>query len=285
MLCGVSSVKWKMMKHYVVQQTQYWNNSFVFSLCFRYQFFLQVKQDILQGRLPCPVNTAAQLGAYVIQCKFLWTTASFSLLSLYYDSFKCYLRTSLTCLAPISEQNKANAIDFSYRTVKRETFWTDYVEIIWKLTQKETGKPVCWLCQTVFTLLRDTLFCTFNLMTLHIAYGVCEKHVFFCGVFFLLNHKAYRFDGVLAASSHKVCQIKESFKITLCQYEYASAWREDMFWPKLENFNLPVIFLHSVDVISSAFDGTNSHLERSCLSTSQLFLSHCNSSSLFKYSQ
>lgn len=139
MMCGVSSVKWKMMKHYVVQQTQYWNNSFVFSLCFRYQFFLQVKQDILQGRLPCPVNTAAQLGAYVIQCKFLWPTASFSLLSLYYDSFKCYLRTSLTCLAPISEQNKANAIDFSYRTVKRETFWTDYVEIIWKLTQKKLG--------------------------------------------------------------------------------------------------------------------------------------------------
>ncbi|XP_048787338.1 band 4.1-like protein 4A isoform X1 [Lagopus muta] len=33
----------------------------------RYQFFLQVKQDILQGRLPCPANTAAQLGAYVIQ--------------------------------------------------------------------------------------------------------------------------------------------------------------------------------------------------------------------------
>ncbi|KAM9587284.1 band 4.1-like protein 4A isoform 4-T4 [Morphnus guianensis] len=33
----------------------------------RYQFFLQVKQDVLQGRLPCPVNTAAQLGAYVIQ--------------------------------------------------------------------------------------------------------------------------------------------------------------------------------------------------------------------------
>lgn len=33
----------------------------------RYQFFLQVKQDILQGRLPCSVNTAAQLGAYAIQ--------------------------------------------------------------------------------------------------------------------------------------------------------------------------------------------------------------------------
>uniref|UniRef100_A0A8D0FWR6 Erythrocyte membrane protein band 4.1-like 4A n=1 Tax=Strix occidentalis caurina TaxID=311401 RepID=A0A8D0FWR6_STROC len=33
----------------------------------RYQFFLQVKQDVLQGRLPCSVNTAAQLGAYIIQ--------------------------------------------------------------------------------------------------------------------------------------------------------------------------------------------------------------------------
>ncbi|NXF39307.1 E41LA protein, partial [Nyctibius bracteatus] len=33
----------------------------------RYQFFLQVKQDVLQGRLPCPTNTAAQLGAYIIQ--------------------------------------------------------------------------------------------------------------------------------------------------------------------------------------------------------------------------
>ncbi|XP_016080419.1 PREDICTED: band 4.1-like protein 4A [Miniopterus natalensis] len=33
----------------------------------RYQFFLQVKQDVLQGRLPCPANTAAQLGAYAIQ--------------------------------------------------------------------------------------------------------------------------------------------------------------------------------------------------------------------------
>ncbi|OPJ86444.1 band 4.1-like protein 4A [Patagioenas fasciata monilis] len=33
----------------------------------RYQFFLQVKQDVLQGRLPCPIDTAAQLGAYIIQ--------------------------------------------------------------------------------------------------------------------------------------------------------------------------------------------------------------------------
>ncbi|XP_016002682.2 band 4.1-like protein 4A isoform X4 [Rousettus aegyptiacus] len=35
----------------------------------RYQFFLQVKQDVLQGRLPCPVSTAAQLGAYAIQAE------------------------------------------------------------------------------------------------------------------------------------------------------------------------------------------------------------------------
>ncbi|XP_069481595.1 band 4.1-like protein 4A isoform X5 [Ambystoma mexicanum] len=33
----------------------------------RYQFFLQVKQDVLQGRMPCPVNIAAQLGAYAVQ--------------------------------------------------------------------------------------------------------------------------------------------------------------------------------------------------------------------------
>nr|XP_008246624.1 band 4.1-like protein 4A isoform X1 [Oryctolagus cuniculus] len=35
----------------------------------RYQFFLQVKQDVLQGRLPCPVNIAAQLGAHAIQAE------------------------------------------------------------------------------------------------------------------------------------------------------------------------------------------------------------------------
>ncbi|XP_072137166.1 band 4.1-like protein 4 isoform X6 [Mobula birostris] len=33
----------------------------------RYQFFLQVKQDVLQGRLPCSLNIAAQLGAYALQ--------------------------------------------------------------------------------------------------------------------------------------------------------------------------------------------------------------------------
>ncbi|MGH0186761.1 UNVERIFIED_CONTAM: hypothetical protein FKN15_022328 [Acipenser sinensis] len=39
----------------------------VIILTTRYQFLLQVKQDVLQGRLPCPFNIAAQLGAYAIQ--------------------------------------------------------------------------------------------------------------------------------------------------------------------------------------------------------------------------
>jgi len=35
----------------------------------RYQFYLQLKQDVLQGRLPITFDLAAQLGAYNIQCK------------------------------------------------------------------------------------------------------------------------------------------------------------------------------------------------------------------------
>ncbi|KAL7051515.1 hypothetical protein ACKWTF_004492 [Chironomus riparius] len=33
----------------------------------RYQFYLQLKQDVLQGRLPVPFDLASQLGAYVVQ--------------------------------------------------------------------------------------------------------------------------------------------------------------------------------------------------------------------------
>uniref|UniRef100_A0A674CHV3 Erythrocyte membrane protein band 4.1-like 4A n=1 Tax=Salmo trutta TaxID=8032 RepID=A0A674CHV3_SALTR len=33
----------------------------------RYQFFLQVKQDVLQGRIPCPIDISAQLAALAIQ--------------------------------------------------------------------------------------------------------------------------------------------------------------------------------------------------------------------------
>ena len=40
-----------------------------FLLCFRYHFFLQVKRDILEGRLVTPPSTAALLASYAIQCK------------------------------------------------------------------------------------------------------------------------------------------------------------------------------------------------------------------------
>ncbi|XP_053327551.1 tyrosine-protein phosphatase non-receptor type 4 isoform X2 [Spea bombifrons] len=33
----------------------------------RYQYFLQIKQDVLSGRLPCPYNTAALLASYAVQ--------------------------------------------------------------------------------------------------------------------------------------------------------------------------------------------------------------------------
>lgn len=35
----------------------------------RYQFFLQLKQDILEGRLDCPHQTAVELAALALQCK------------------------------------------------------------------------------------------------------------------------------------------------------------------------------------------------------------------------
>lgn len=36
----------------------------------RYQFFLQLKQDILQGRLDCAYQTAVELSALALQCEF-----------------------------------------------------------------------------------------------------------------------------------------------------------------------------------------------------------------------
>jgi len=38
-------------------------------LC-RYQFFLQLKLDILSGRLPCDFDTCVELAAYVVQCSY-----------------------------------------------------------------------------------------------------------------------------------------------------------------------------------------------------------------------
>lgn len=35
----------------------------------RYQFFLQLKQDILEGRLDCPHQIAVELAALALQCK------------------------------------------------------------------------------------------------------------------------------------------------------------------------------------------------------------------------
>lgn len=36
----------------------------------RYQLFLQVKQDVLQGRLPVSFELATELGAFVVQCEY-----------------------------------------------------------------------------------------------------------------------------------------------------------------------------------------------------------------------
>lgn len=44
--------------------------SFFIFFYFRYQFFLQVKKDILQGRLPVTTELAAELAALALQCKF-----------------------------------------------------------------------------------------------------------------------------------------------------------------------------------------------------------------------
>jgi len=35
----------------------------------RYQFFLQLKQDIVQGRLDCMYQTAVELSALALQCE------------------------------------------------------------------------------------------------------------------------------------------------------------------------------------------------------------------------
>jgi hypothetical protein len=45
----------------------HWSSIFFF---FRYQFFLQVKEDILQGRLPVSQELAIELAALALQCEF-----------------------------------------------------------------------------------------------------------------------------------------------------------------------------------------------------------------------
>lgn len=38
----------------------------------RYLFFLQLKQDVLQGRLPVAIDILIELGALVVQCKYIY---------------------------------------------------------------------------------------------------------------------------------------------------------------------------------------------------------------------
>ncbi|KAA0187926.1 FERM and FERM central and FERM adjacent (FA) domain containing protein [Fasciolopsis buskii] len=37
----------------------------------RYQFFLQIRKDILEGRLPVPKSSACHLAGLALQCKFI----------------------------------------------------------------------------------------------------------------------------------------------------------------------------------------------------------------------
>ncbi len=46
----------------------------------RYQFYLQIKRDIFQGKLTCPLNTACLLASYTVQCK-CGTLLSFSFIN------------------------------------------------------------------------------------------------------------------------------------------------------------------------------------------------------------
>lgn len=39
----------------------------------RYLFFLQLKHDLLEGRLDCPDDKATELCALALQCKYLKT--------------------------------------------------------------------------------------------------------------------------------------------------------------------------------------------------------------------
>ena len=37
----------------------------------RYQFFLQIKRDLLVGTLACPYDIAVQMAAYTLQCEYV----------------------------------------------------------------------------------------------------------------------------------------------------------------------------------------------------------------------
>ena len=43
----------------------------------RYQFFLQLKQDLYDGRLECPFDTLVELAGYALQCKYAMSYPSY----------------------------------------------------------------------------------------------------------------------------------------------------------------------------------------------------------------
>ncbi|XP_044765723.1 band 4.1-like protein 4 isoform X2 [Coccinella septempunctata] len=72
----------------------------------RYQFFLQCKQDILQGRLPVSTDLAAELGAYVLQSELGDFDPRVHLPG-YVSEFKFVSNQSLELETRISELHKA----------------------------------------------------------------------------------------------------------------------------------------------------------------------------------
>lgn len=60
----------------------------------RYHFYLQVRKDILQGRLIIPPSTACLLASYVIQCKYL---IYFIFCYVYYKLVKVQFIYSINC--------------------------------------------------------------------------------------------------------------------------------------------------------------------------------------------
>ena len=49
---------------------------YTFTLVYRYQFFLQLKHDLLYGRLECPSETVVELSAFALQCKYTGITTN-----------------------------------------------------------------------------------------------------------------------------------------------------------------------------------------------------------------
>lgn len=63
----------------------------VLFVLYRYLFSLQMKRDLMEGRLICTENTGALLASHLVQCRFC---------SLIVAIFcKCYVRAEANCLS------------------------------------------------------------------------------------------------------------------------------------------------------------------------------------------